>query len=262
MFLQDVWTFSQDWELTMGARYDSYSDFGDTVNPRIALIWKTTSKLTTKLLYGQGFRAPSFQELYADTSNSRGNVNLNSEKSETIELAFSYIWNKNFQFAVNIFNFEIKDFISRDHNKQYQNTGRHKILGLELESRWKLAAHVSLSGNYTYRDPDNNAFRQETEANQEAYLRSDWQFTPTWNWNIQSSWIADRHRKKGDIRSDLGDYVITNTTLHYTGFKQWEFSTSIRNLFNDNAREQTGQSTPDDLPLAERNFYTEIRYKF
>ena len=40
--------FLNDWELTAGVRYDHYSDFGDTVNPRLALVWSTTRNLTTK----------------------------------------------------------------------------------------------------------------------------------------------------------------------------------------------------------------------
>ncbi|NOQ77823.1 MAG: TonB-dependent receptor, partial [Gammaproteobacteria bacterium] len=59
VFVQDVWAFADNWELTAGARYDHYSDFGNTLNPRVALTWKTSKKLTTKLMYGQGFRAPS-----------------------------------------------------------------------------------------------------------------------------------------------------------------------------------------------------------
>lgn len=262
LFVQDVWTFAEGWELTAGARYDHYSDFGDTINPRVALTWQSTEHLITKLMYGQGFRAPSFQELYADTSRSLHNSNLDPEESETVELAFSYAATKDLHLGMNLFNFEISDFISRDANMQYQNTGRHKIIGVEMEARWQASKYLSFSGNYTYRDPDDNDFRQVTEAEQEAYFRSDWQFQAGWNWNLQASWIADRNRSDGDPRSNLDDYIITDTTFRYTGLKQWEFAASVRNLFDENAREHTGRSVPDDLPLPERNIYAEVRYKF
>lgn len=264
LFIQDVWAFSEDWELTAGARYDHYSDFGTTINPRVALTWKSTKKLTTKLMYGQGFRAPSFQELYSITSRSSPNSDLDPEKSETLELAFSYAATKEIQLGMNLFNFEITDFISRDNTpqRQYQNTGSHKTFGVEMEARWEAAKNLIFSGNYTYRDPDNNEFRQITEAEQEAYFRSDWRFQKGWNWNVQASWIADRKRNNADMRSDIDDYIIADTTLRYTGLKQWEFSVSARNLFDEDAREHTGEAIEDDLPLAERNFYGEIRYKF
>ena len=262
VFVQDVWAFADNWELTAGARYDHYSDFGNTLNPRVALTWKTSKKLTTKLMYGQGFRAPSFQELYAITSISKPNSNLDPEESETIELAFSYAATKDIHLGVNLFDFEITDFISKDVNDQYQNTGKHKTHGVEMEARWQATKNLSLSGNYTYRDPDNNDFRQVTEAEQEAYFRSDWKFQPGWNWNVQASWIAERNRADDDTRSDVDDYIITDTTLRYTGFKQWELAVSVRNVFDEDAREHTGASIADDLPLPERNFYAELRYKF
>ena len=64
-FYQDIWKFSRDWELTAGIRYDDYSDFGSTTNPRLALVWSATQRLTTKFLYSQAFRAPSFAETRA-----------------------------------------------------------------------------------------------------------------------------------------------------------------------------------------------------
>ncbi|MCP3850203.1 MAG: TonB-dependent receptor [Gammaproteobacteria bacterium] len=261
-FLQDTWAFANDWELTTGVRYDHYSDFGETVNPRIALTWQNTKNLTTKLMYGQGFRAPSYQELYAITSRSIPNANLEPEESETIELAFAYAATKNVRLGMNLFNFETKDVIARDVNRQYQNSGTHKIQGIELEAKWQVTKEVLLSGNYTHRNPDDNDYRQITEADQEAYFRSDWHFHPDWNWNVQASWIADRERADSDMRSDINDYIITDTTLRYTGLEQWEFTASIRNLFDEDAREHTGASVEDDLPLAERNFYAEVRYKF
>lgn len=267
IFLQDVWTLTDDWQLTIGARYDHYSDFGDTVNPRLALIWKSTAKLTTKLMYGEAFRAPSFQELYADTSRTLANPDLDPEESETIELAFTYAATKNVNLSMNLFHFEISDFIRAQlvpgqSRPQFKNTGKHKTVGVEIEASWQATQHLKLSGNYTYRDPDDNEFRVVEEPEQDAYLRSDWQLAPGWNWNIQANWIADRERADSDPRSNVDNYTITDTTIRYSGLKQWEFAASARNLFDEDAREHTGQAIPDDLPLPERNFYAEVRYKF
>lgn len=261
-FIQDVWSIAEDWEFTAGLRYDHYSDFGSTVNPRLALIWETTDKLTTKLMYGEAFRAPSFQELYADTSRALSNPDLDAEDSNTLELAFSYAATKDLSFSLNIYNFKTSHSISRDSQRQYQNSGRHKTTGIELETSWQAADNVKFSANYSHRDPENNELRVVEEPEQEAYLRSDWQFSPGWNWDVQANWVADRVRADSDPRSNVDDYVITDTTLRYTGLKKWEFAASVRNLFDEDAREALGRSVPDDLPLAERSFYAEASYKF
>ena len=261
-FIQDVWSFAKDWELTLGVRYDDYNDFGDTINPRMALTWNTTDKLTTKLLYGQGFRAPSYQELYANTSISNPNPDLDPEESETIELSINYAPRDNLILGVNLFNFVVSDIIRKDSNRQFQNTGRLKTLGVETEITWHITDKFHFSGNYTYRNPDDNDYREVQEPEQDAYLRIDWKVLTDLNWNIQSNWIADRKRADNDPRDNIDDYIITDTTLRYSGLKQWDFAVSIRNLFDENAREHTGKSIADDLPLAERNIYAELRYQF
>lgn len=265
--IQDIWSITADWELTSGLRYDHYSDFGDTFNPRLALVWQTTEQLTTKLLYGQAFRAPNFQELYATTSRSIGNASLDPEETETIELAFAWQINPHTQLNANLFEYTIDDFIRRDSNRKYQNSGKHKTTGVEIEGRWQLSNKLLFSGNYTWRDPEHNDYRVSEEPEQSAYVRTDWQFLPGWNWNIQASWIADRDRADNDSRKNLDNYTITDTTFRYSGLKNWEFSVSVRNVFNENAKAQANirdniSGNKMDLPLPERNAWAELRYKF
>lgn len=69
--LQDQWQIANDWNLTAGVRYDDYSDFGSTVNPRVALVWDTSTDLTTKLLYGRAFRAPLVRGTVRDQQPGR-----------------------------------------------------------------------------------------------------------------------------------------------------------------------------------------------
>jgi iron complex outermembrane receptor protein len=266
-FAQDIWQLAEFWELTAGARYDHYSDFGGTFNPRLALVWQTTKKLTTKLLYGRAFRPPSFQELYASTSNAQPNPSLKPERSETWELALSYSFSSQLNIAVNIFRYQQTDLID-DVKSQgesvgtFTNIGEHTIRGIELEAMWELTENLRLSSNYTIRDQDNSSFRAFDQPKQDAYLRGDWFFFEHWNWNLQLNWIGERERRASDSRDTLDDYLIVDTTLRYFINDRWEFAASIRNLFDEDAREYTSPNIPDDLPLPERNYYAEIRYKF
>lgn len=267
LFLQDVWSMGEDWELTAGVRYDQYSDFGNTLNPRLALVWQSTDKFTTKLMYGEAFKAPSFQQLFAETSFTLPNPDLDPERSETLELAFSYAATKNLNLGLNIYHFQQSDFIRAQtvmglSKRQYMNSGEHTIRGVEVEARLQATKNLRLSGNYTVRNPDDNEYRAIQESEQDAYLRADWGLLPGWNWNLQANWIGERARASGDSREPVDDYLIADTTLRYTGHKHLELATSIRNLFDEDAREYTGRSIPGDLPLAERSIFAELRYKF
>jgi iron complex outermembrane receptor protein len=267
LFAQDIWSLADDWQLTAGVRVDDYSDFGDTFNPRLALVWKTTDRLTTKLLYGRAFRPPSFQELFAETSYSRPNPDLDPERSETFELILSYIPSSDLTVGINVYTLKQSDFIravtAPDADfRQFQNIGKQTIRGIELESKWQVTDNLRLAANYTIRNPDDNEFRAVDEPKQDAYFRADWNFLPMWNWNIQTNWIADRTRGENDPRSDLDDYMITDSTLRYSTRSAWEFALSVRNLFDEDAREHTAPSVANDLPLPERSIYAELRYKF
>jgi outer membrane receptor protein involved in Fe transport len=259
-FIQDAWAITTDWELTAGLRYDHYSDFGTTVNPRLALVWSRTDRITTKLLYGRAFRPPSFRELYSITTDAQPNANLQPERSETLELAFTYIISRDLNLGLSIYQYQQSDSIrsieiANKTKKQFMNTGETTINGIELEAKWQPTANLRVSANYTIRDQDKDV--PYPVYNQDAYLRTDWGFHPDWNWNIQSNWVGEYLRKSNGDCPTCDNSVITDTTLRYTGIQNWEFAASVRNLFNEEACEQT-----NDLPLPERSVFAEIRYKF
>ncbi len=49
-------------DLSLAARYEHYSDFGETTNPKIGLTWEPTDDLLVRGTWGKSFRAPSLQE--------------------------------------------------------------------------------------------------------------------------------------------------------------------------------------------------------
>ncbi len=57
-------TLSARAQLSLGARLDTYSTFGSSLNPRVALILKPYAAGNTKVVLGKAFRAPSTYELY------------------------------------------------------------------------------------------------------------------------------------------------------------------------------------------------------
>jgi iron complex outermembrane receptor protein len=277
--LQDVWTMTNDWELTTGLRYDEYSDFGNTVNPRLALVWQPRRDFTSKLLYGRAFRTPSFADLY-NTYNpvAMGNLDVKPETINTGELAFEYYATTNLHLAANLFTYAIADKILYvpTANKQTnvaQNIGNWQGKGLELEVRWKMSPWSSLLANYSYVEATDKGHDHDigNYPRHSAYLRTDWLLLPNWYLDAQAKWIADRQRTFGDPRPAIADYTTVDLTLRYKDIREGraDVAFSIRNLFNVDAREPSPGpdskgvvSIPDDLPLAKRSLFVELRYRF
>ncbi len=268
LFVQDVWKFAADWELTAGARYDRFFGASGALNPRAALVWQTTERLTSKLIYGRAFRMPSFLELYVRTNATIPNSNLVPEKSSTWEVAFNYRATRDLNLGANLFRYEQANPIVDVTGVGYKNVDPHTIRGIELEAVWQASRTLRISGNATFRKADREQYVRLGVADhfsvpdKDAYLRADWAFLPKWHWNLQANWTGKRSQALTDTRKPLGPQTVADTTIRYYHGSEWEFAASIRNLFNADVREYAGTSIPLYLPMPRRNMFVEARYKF
>ncbi|MGZ0078783.1 TonB-dependent receptor plug domain-containing protein [Methylomonas sp. YC3] len=275
LFLQDQWNFANDWSLTAGARYDRYSDFGNTFNPRAALIWEARYDLTAKLMYGSAFRAPSFQEMYIINNPAQlGNAALRPETMENVELGFDYRPTDSLRLGLNFFNFWWKDIIrfvpdANATTSTAQNTGVQQGYGTELEAEWQAADTLKIIGNYAYQRSRDQALDRDSgyAPHHQVYLRLNWEFLPDWQLSPQAKWIVGRDRSFGDTRKPVADYTWVDVTLRRQNLaKHLEVAFSVRNLFDVSAREPSlagnPAAIPNDLPLAPRSFYGEISLHF
>ena len=62
-------------DLELAVRTSDYSDFGRTTNPKFAFKWRPIKNLLVRSSYSEGFRAPTFGELYAGKSDAWGPEN-------------------------------------------------------------------------------------------------------------------------------------------------------------------------------------------
>ncbi len=269
--LQDEWQFADNWQLTAGIRYDHYSDFGSTINPRAALVWDINKQLTTKLLYGKAFRAPSFSE-QANQNNPvlLGNKDLKPETINTFEWAIDYRPVKSLRTAVNVYYYQIKDLIAAvpDVGKTsatFQNSGNQNGYGGEFEWNWEVSDQWSVMGNYSWQ----HAMNEQTHSRvtyvpeHHVYTAVSWQFLPKWQIQPQINWIGGRVAASGDTRP-LKDYETIDLTLRGKKlFDHLNVSASIRNLLNArNNFEVAPSSLPQNIPMSGRLFYLEASVNF
>ncbi|NOT11476.1 MAG: TonB-dependent receptor [Methylococcaceae bacterium] len=268
--LQDEWQMTQDWQLTTGVRYDEYSDFGGTVNPRAALIWNINKQLTNKIMYGRAFRAPSFTE--QGTQNNPvllGNPHLKPETINTVEWAIDYRPFSSFRTAANVFYYHINDLIVAVQDvgtttSTNRNFGNQDGYGTELEWDWQLNPQWNLKGNYAWQHSCNSITHQRVTGvpEHQVYFAAAWQFFPRWQLQSQLNWIGSRTSPIGDNRQ-LNDYETVDLTL--TGKKLFghvNIAASLRNLFDANAQEPAVMQLPQNLPLPGRSFYVEASVNF
>lgn len=271
---QDEWNFAKDWTLTAGLRHDRYSDFGSTTNPRLALVWDAAYDVTTKLLYGHAFRAPSFSEQHSiNNPVVGGNPNVRPETIRTLEAALAWAASERTQLNLSLFRYAMKDIIRAVPNStpppanRVQNTGGQDGHGLELELVWDPSRNLRLSGNYAYQKSVDKSTRQDAgyAPHHHLYAHADWAFARGWLVSTQLNWVADRQRAPGDTRPPIDDFATVDLTLRTTHRKhQWDVMLTVRNLFNADVREPSliNGGIPDDLPMAPRAAYLQASYGF
>ncbi|MEW6990297.1 TonB-dependent receptor plug domain-containing protein [Colwelliaceae bacterium 6441] len=270
--LQDEWTLNEDVQITLGARYDHYSDFGSTINPRLGLIWQFKKDFTVKLFAGSAFQSPSISQLYAQNNPvGLGNPDLQPETVDTFESGFNveYFIDENMFISASLYSFHAKDIVEfvLDPVKKgnvAENVGEYQGEGGDILFKWKPLDNITVNANYSYTSLENiNKKRVEDIPENMAFVGVNWVMSEQWNWNISAKWIDARARAENDNRKKLAGYTWVTTKLERKNIlPNLSASLIIKNALDKKAKEPSNGNIPDDYPLMGRQLLLELNYRF
>ena len=135
----DLETYLTDnWNISVAARYEDYSDFGDTVNGKLATRYSLTEDLALRASVSTGFRAPSLQQQYftsvatvfvdgeptetgtfapsSDVAKALGSPGLDAEEATNYGVGFTWSTAYNFSLSVDYYQILIDDRIVLSNN--------------------------------------------------------------------------------------------------------------------------------------------------
>ncbi|WP_373000043.1 TonB-dependent receptor plug domain-containing protein [Sulfurimonas sp.] len=258
-----LYDLNNDLRLNVGFRYDHYSDFGGTFNPRVGASWSVNKNNVIKLMYGEAFRAPTFAELYNKNNPSiNGNPNLKPETVKTHELSFHNSSIQSLKASLTLFYTKIEDIIVLD-STLYKNKGEVVTKGLEFEAKYNLKRGSYIIASYTYQHPDNylTGNKLENISNHEAYLGLNYRINRYLNLYTDAKYIGEQTRSSSDTRDEVSDSIMSNVTLLAKNIMTDDLALkfSIYNIFDEKSYDS---STPFDYPLGGRTYMTELNYKF
>jgi outer membrane receptor for ferrienterochelin and colicins len=269
-YMQDQYSILDNVVLNAGVRYDHYKTFGDTVNPRIGIIYNPWKKTTLKFLYGEAFRAPNAYELYySDNGNTqKASLQLEPEKIHTYELILEqYV--KNYRFSLSGFYYGMKNMISQQIDPSdgliaYQNIDEVVSKGVEFELQGKWARDVEGRFSYTYQETTNNETGRPLTNSPRHLLKLNIHVPIIKKYlstGIEAQYTGPRRTLAGN---DTGGFVVANLTLlSQELIKGLEISGSIYNLFDkkygDPASNEFRQNV---IPQDGRTFRIKLTYLF
>lgn len=274
--LQEEWAISPDWELTAGARYDYHSDFGHSINPRLAILWRASSQWTARLFYGRAFRAPTFAEL-ATRNNpfAIGNTHLKPETGDFFEGNLAFQPTHSLRFAVTPFYYTLNELISfvPDAGRPTitaQNADNLQGVGGEFEASLRLVATLDAVVNYSFQRSwlgTTGAVAPDAPQHK-LYGRIDWRFLADWLFSPQVVWVGPRPRQANDPRPDLHGYVSIDLVLRRSHLFGFDIAAVVKNLLDYDIREPTAGpaigstfvNVPHDFPQPGRAFFVQASY--
>jgi outer membrane receptor protein involved in Fe transport len=149
LFTEVAVPVTDDLELQLALRYEDYSDFGTTTDPKVSFLWSPTDKLSFRGSWGTAFRAPSLHQLglgrtdespnLVDTIRCAavglacdpqeytaifaGNPNLGPEESTSYNLGMIYEITDDLSFSLDYYNYDIENIIDSDTQFVFSNFG-------------------------------------------------------------------------------------------------------------------------------------------
>lgn len=280
LYAQDEWQLLEQLNLTGGVRYDNYSDFGDTVNFRTGIVWNFLENADLKLLYGQAFRAPNFQELYnINNSTVVGNPDLKPEKIKTYEAALAWRHSRYLAADINYFFSVIDDLISWDTSTTpavNANMGKWETEGVETGIHGAYGTEIEWRLTYSWQNPRDADTDQRLPYVPSNRASAGINYSPNMHINLHGNllWTGKRPRTETDSRPEMPSYTTADLAVTLKNFfKSLEVQATVRNLFDKRYKDPdtsggnvnflgTGPKVPGDFPREGISAFVTASYRF
>ena len=228
--VQDRFDLTDTLSLTAGARFDSYSDLEERVTPRVAIVWRARDRHIVKAQYAEGFRPPTFFELYSPPAPPPFQPRYPFEVNATSEI--NYIFKSAGRVArATIFRSVINDLVRPG---GVVTPGNARALGLELEWSQQINPKMKVDANVSFVDtvdprapgitPDRgNAVSAGTLANVALFYRP----IPAIFVGFHVNYVGNR---EGGDGFNLVDLTLSKQDLFVKGI---DVRAGVKNIMDD-----------------------------
>ena len=239
LYAQDEFAITSKLALSAGVRYDHYSLFGGSTNPRLGLIYHVFRPTTLKVLYGTAFRAPEPFEYETDFGSFyEGNPGLQPETIRSIEGVVEQKIGNHFTASGSVFQNWIGNLITLESDPSnglsiYRNSGNANATGMELEVNTRLPDGIEGTASYSITDIVGGVTEPLLRNSPEQLAKVNLS-VPFWRRKILASMDAQYTSSRLTLAGPpVSGFAVFNVTLlaHTLG-KHADLSASLYNILN------------------------------
>lgn len=296
LYLQDEMQLDDKSTLTIGGRYDAYSDGRNAFSPRLGYVYLYDNFNVFKAQYSRAFRPPSLAEQYSP-NNGLPTETFESETSDTYELSY-ILKTKDTSFKTTVFHTITYDMITF-HDFTYKTinfSDPATVNGLEIEcaknyDSLNMGANIALYKSHkgevrtvnSLYNPSEFALSAKVLANIFATINSDTNY-PTTLWY---HYTGSKHRVNNDYVDNNGNvftFVYNGNPGSYTTngsvpaqdylnitqkvnsiTKNMDLSFGVKNVFGKTLKTlyyPLNLPNNTDVPYMGQTFWVNAVYKF
>jgi outer membrane receptor for ferrienterochelin and colicin len=282
LYSQYDWTFLENFELVLGARFDDYDSYGSELSPKATLSWRYDDNGSIKFSIGRGFKAPNLSQLYSPPWSIspfivyQGNPNLEAETLWSYQVSLEQrALDKKLFFRLTPYYTDAENFITSvrytdplnpgGQIMQPENVDAVDIRGADVELSYDLMKTLTLFANYNYNEtrdaktdlildgyPRNSAslgFRAHRK------LAEDWKLSGSWAARYRGEYTATSWSSPPTTKT-AGDYWYHTARIGLDWKDLISLTLDMYNLFNNRS------CTDIDRYLTEFNYLAGISFNY
>lgn len=269
VYFQDEYSVLRNLSLVAGLRSDWHEKFGNTLSPRLGVIFTPKPNTDIKASYSWAFRAPnSYESFYAVKDTNTANPLLKPERIRSWELDVEHRFGKKYSVSGAGFLNRIDDLIEQNRdpltgNPYYVNASTVQTKGVEFElsARWPggmegaLAHTLQDSRNIVAGGPLTNSPKNLTKASFSIPLFRKKLFA-----SADTQYVS---RRITVSQTDLGGFFIMNMTVFSRKLtEKFDLSGGFYNLFDKHYADSGGlEHVQTSIPQDCRSFRIKLTYR-
>ena len=231
--------------LDLSVRHDDSDQYGAATSGNAAWGWDLSDRARVRLSWGEGFRAPNFNELFYPDSGYgfAGNPDLRPESSRTWEAGMEFEPAPGQRLGLSVYQSRVRDLIAfaAPTTNNAININRAELEGVELEYRFVRDGWTA-GGNLAWQDAvdagTGNALLRR--AKRKAHVDLGYRFGS----GLELGLDGDHVSARPDFGARLDAYSLVHLRLAWPIGDQWRVEGRLENLTNRDYAMVSGYNTP------------------
>lgn len=277
---QFQWQFLDSFEIRTGLRYDSYSDFDNSWDGSLELIYYISENSSLFFKLATSYAPPSALDVASDDNQMLvddgmggqiiipNQTPLNPEESTSYEIGYKQkLLDSKLDLAVVIFRNEIDELIAYDSfldssfnfGSDTFNVEKATTEGVELSVDYAASQKLNFGLGYTYLTATNDSEEQRLANRPRHQVQLSATYRPVESLSVGLSGVGHFDRERGRFLQsnlDMEDYFVVDMAAEWAVNGQWDLFGRVGNLLDEEYARQFG------YPALGRAGYIGARFNF